>query len=107
MNLGILQKDVARLIGVTALTVKNWELGQTEPEIRYGPAIIDFLGYLPISAKRNLPERLAAYRWIHGYSQEKAAAYLGVDETTWRKWEAGLSRPSSASMALLLETVEH
>lgn len=47
MDLGLRQRDVAAKIGVHALTVTNWEKGHTAPEIRFLPAILDFLGYNP------------------------------------------------------------
>ena len=47
LDLGLLQKDVANKIGVNKATITNWELNHTFPEIRYIPAIIEFLGYWP------------------------------------------------------------
>jgi hypothetical protein len=32
-------------IGVTANTLCNWETGRNEPEVRFFPALIQFLGY--------------------------------------------------------------
>ena len=106
LDLGLLQKDVADRIGVNPLTIKNWEVGHTEPEIPYGPAIIDFLGYAPIIPATSLPQRLRDYRWVHGCSQERAANHLGVDESTWRNWEAGPSRPSPPSQCRIRELIE-
>ncbi len=45
LDLGLLQKEVAEIIGVTALTVVNWELGHTEPAGRHRPGLSRFLGH--------------------------------------------------------------
>ncbi len=58
------------------------------------PSIISFLDYLPFPLGETFPEKLKTFRMIEGLSQEEAARRLGVDPTTVRKWEAGLSRPS-------------
>jgi transcriptional regulator with XRE-family HTH domain len=41
------QKDVAREIGCSAASLLNWEKGRAEPELRFLPAILRFLGYDP------------------------------------------------------------
>jgi DNA-binding XRE family transcriptional regulator len=46
LELGLHQKDVAKIIGVTTSSVWNWEHG-LEPELRYQPQIITFLGVNP------------------------------------------------------------
>ncbi len=48
----MLQKDVAEQLGVDKTSVFNWEANTATPEIRYMPAIIDFLGYNPLPAAR-------------------------------------------------------
>jgi DNA-binding XRE family transcriptional regulator len=45
LALKMLQKDVAEQLGVDKTSVFNWEANASNPEIRYMPAIIDFLGY--------------------------------------------------------------
>lgn len=45
--MGLLQRDVARQIGVNKDTIYNWETNRTGPEVRLIPRIIDFLGYAP------------------------------------------------------------
>jgi len=46
MDLGLLQREVAEIIGVVEPTIWNWEHG-VEPELQYNPKIIKFLGYAP------------------------------------------------------------
>lgn len=58
MDLGLLQREVAEIIGVTESSVWNWEHG-TEPEQQYNPKIIKFLGYIPFGCPDNIVGRLA------------------------------------------------
>jgi transcriptional regulator with XRE-family HTH domain len=44
IDLGLLQREVAELIGVTTLTITNWELGRTKPGARSLPGLLRFLG---------------------------------------------------------------
>lgn len=106
------QRKVAELIGVSRDTVANWESGWvTDPEIRFGPAIISFLGYVPLEALSTLPERVHVYRLICGFSQRKAAREIGVDPTTWMHWELGnviprIRRPRLALASHVLPIVD-
>jgi len=36
MDLGLLQREVAEIIGVTESSIRNWEHG-VEPELQYNP----------------------------------------------------------------------
>ncbi|MHB9037748.1 MAG: helix-turn-helix domain-containing protein [Armatimonadota bacterium] len=47
LDLGLLQKDVAKILGVTEASVFYWETHRASPRGRYIPRIIEFLGYLP------------------------------------------------------------
>lgn len=104
MDLGLRQREVAHLIGVTALTIKNWELGHTEPEICYGPSIIEYLGYVPMYRPVTVPDQLLVYRFINGYSQRKAAKHIYVDPTTWYFWENRISELTLQLPRMRVET---
>ena len=84
---GFTQAEAAHLLGVSAATVLSWETEKVEPEIRYMPAIIQFLGYDPFPAPTTLSERMLAKRRQMGWSIKEAAAHLGVNEGTWAEWE--------------------
>ena len=47
MDLGLIQREVARQIGADPWTIANWEKGKTEPVARFIPHILAFLGYDP------------------------------------------------------------
>ena len=93
LDLGSLQKEVAKRIGVTTDTITNWERGCTKPEIQYLPKIIDFLDYVPFTMGESFPEKLKAYRMLKGLTGRQLARALGVDPTTVMKWEGGRSKP--------------
>ena len=101
MDLQLLQKQVAEQIGVHEMTITGWESNATVPEVRYMPAIIQFLGYNPIPPGSSLPERLATSRKALGLSQRKMAVKLGVDPATLMGWEAGRHQPTEKSIALI------
>lgn len=93
LDRSLLQKQVARQLGVNALTVTNWELGHTPPDLPFIPKIIEFLGYTPWDGKPRTPaERLKAYRWVRGLTQEEMARRLRVDPSTLARWERGKGR---------------
>ena len=101
MDLKLLQKQVAEQIGVHEMTITGWEGNATMPEVRYMPAIIQFLGYNPLLAASSLSERLVTARRALGLSQRKMAAKLGVDPSTLMGWEAGRHQPTGKSLDLI------
>lgn len=51
-DLGLRQRDVARLLGVDEMTVNNWERGRTTPAPRLREGIIAFLNWAPLKPVR-------------------------------------------------------
>lgn len=82
IDLGLLQKEVAVRIGVDTATVTNWELGTTEPEERFIPALIRFLGYNPLPAAKSPGEQVRRARLAKGFSIRALADVAGVDEAS-------------------------
>jgi transcriptional regulator with XRE-family HTH domain len=101
LDLKLLQKQVADEIGVHEMTITSWEGNATIPEVRYMPAIIQFLGYNSLPAAKSLPERLVIARRALGLSQRKMAVRLGVDPATLMGWEAGRHQPTEKSLDLI------
>ncbi len=91
--MGLLQKQVAKQLGVDVTTVTNWELNRTSPARWFVPGIIRFLGHAPSSTEGSLPARLKTHRRMQGLSQKRFAAILGVDPSTLARWETGKSQP--------------
>jgi len=89
LGLKMLQREVAEQLGVDKTSVFNWEGNRSSPDIRYMPAIIDFLGYDPLPQAHTLAEQLVRQRSSLGLSQKESAGRLGVDPSTLAKWERG------------------
>ena len=89
LEMGLIQKEVAELLGVNPWTVLNWENGRTTPPIASIPAIFRFLGYDPFPEPKTHPEHLLAKRRAMGWSIQQAAELIGVDPGSWSKWERG------------------
>ena len=92
----LLQKDVAARIGVRQATVFSWESNRGFVQIRYIPAIIEFLGYNPLPPATNCAERLVRHRTTLGLTQGEAARRIGVDQSTLARWERGEREPAGA-----------
>ncbi len=88
MDLSILQKDVADQFGISLCTISNWENNEGEPQVNYFPAIIAFLGFLPLSIDTStLGGRIKLHRYQQGLNHEDMGKLLGVDGTTVGGWE--------------------
>jgi transcriptional regulator with XRE-family HTH domain len=93
LDLGLFQKDVALAIGVDTCTITNWEKGRTEPELRFIPRIVTFLGYEPDSTTPvTLGERIRRYRYLKGVSQRILATQIGIDPATLSRLERNRGR---------------
>jgi DNA-binding transcriptional regulator YiaG len=84
---------------VDKTSVINWEANASKPEIRYMPAIINFLGYDPLPQANTLAEQLVRQRTRLGLSQKESAERLGVDPSTLAKWERGEREPAGGFLA--------
>lgn len=93
MDLGLRQGDVAKTLGADAASVANWELGHTQPALRFLPAIIQFLGHDPRPEPLTLGGRLRHAREALGWSREILAKEVGVDPSTIAAWELEGRRP--------------
>jgi transcriptional regulator with XRE-family HTH domain len=89
LSLGLTQKSVANMIGVSGESYLHWEKDQLPPRVSMYPAIFAFLGGDPLPPPATLAERLRRFRRAHGLSVDKAARLLGCDEATWAGWERG------------------
>ena len=96
LGLKMLQREVAEQIGVCEPSVFNWEANTSQPDFRYMPAIIRFLGYNPLPPAKSMGGRLVRQRTSLGLSQKECAERLGVDSSTLAKWERGEREPAGA-----------
>ncbi|MCB9044674.1 MAG: transcriptional regulator [Chitinophagales bacterium] len=104
--LGLFQKDVAEIIGVSEDSVTYWENKRSEPQIRHYPKIIEFLGYNPHSTSAaSLGCRVYQYRIKNGLSIKTLAAKLKINERTLASWEHGNNLPQSSKLDDLLKLI--
>lgn len=87
LDLGLGQKEVSRIIGVTRAVISAWEMNPVEPAVKFIPKIIKFLGYVPFERGRTLGVRIRDYRKTLGLSHNNFAKKLGVAPCTIMNWE--------------------
>ena len=92
-------------LGTDETTLFRWERGMVQPQIRYFPHILKFLGYDPFPASVTLSDELHAARRRLGLTQTAFAERLGVDPVTLRKWEQGRARPNRRSLKIIKSSV--
>ena len=101
LDSGLTQLQVARLLGVTECCVTNWELNRTEPEIRYLPRIIDFVGYCPYVPTVSAIETWKQVRRALGLSLKDLAKTLALDPSNLQRLESGLGTPTRKTQEAL------
>jgi transcriptional regulator with XRE-family HTH domain len=110
LGLNMHQKDVARQIGIDKTSIFNWEANTSQPDLRFMPAVIRFLGYNPLPPANTIGEELVRHRTTLGIIQKDAARQIGVDPGTLARWERGERAPTGAllraAMAFLAASVE-
>ena len=84
LDLGLLQKEIAKEIGVNKSTITNWELNHNYPELRFIPAIIEFLGYWPLITQLTI---LASRSLLHaldkGLVRRSLPVVWGSTQVRW------------------------
>lgn len=93
LDLGLIQRDLAERVGVSEDSIWNWENRGLKPELRYMPAILDFLGYDPRPEPATLAERIVRFREGKGWARPRLAVELCIDPSTLARWERGEKSP--------------
>jgi transcriptional regulator with XRE-family HTH domain len=94
LDLKLLQKQVALILGVEEATIWNWENNHSSPNLHYIPRIIKFLGYVPFDNQaKTLGEEIGHYRRLLGITQKELAKPLGIDPGTLARWERSKGKP--------------
>ena len=101
LDLGLLQREVAKQIGVNPVTILNWEKNHRNPPTRSYPAIMKFLGYCPVQYPKTVGERIRQHRIQRGFTILELANILGVDPSTVGNWERGIKSPYRQSEKFL------
>ncbi|ANA41574.1 transcriptional regulator [Geobacter anodireducens] len=105
MDLSLLQREVAEIIGVTESSIWNWEHG-VEPELQYNPKIINFLGYVPFDCTDDTLGRLAWYKRVQGMSLERLGEAMGRDPEQLSDWLSGRHKPFRKSLDKIEQFLE-
>jgi DNA-binding XRE family transcriptional regulator len=93
MDLKLFQRDVAGIIGVTECTINNWENGEINPETKYIPKIIDFLGYTPFECPGDILGRLSYFKRIKGLTFRRLGELMGRDHEQLANWLSFQKKP--------------
>jgi transcriptional regulator with XRE-family HTH domain len=99
LDLKLLQRQVALVLGVDEATIWNWENNRSSPKLRCIPTIIKFLGYVPLNTRaKTFGEKIVNYRCLSGITQKEMANRLGVDPSTLGRWERDKSKPFTINL---------
>ena len=102
LDLGLLQRQLAKQLGVNETTVHNWETSVTQPETRLIPKVIEFLGYNFLSPATTLGERIVRCRKSLGLSRKQLAKHLGIDSGTLWRWETERRGPKGKCWEIVM-----
>ncbi len=109
LELNLLQKDVARIIGVSEDTVTLWENELATPQVKHYPKVIEFLSYYPFQKDlTTLGGKINYYRFVKGLSHKELGKLFNVNGSTLSSWEKHEHKPSKKSIDILnflLQTV--
>ena len=94
---GLLQREVAELIGVRRGTINKWECNRGEPPAVNVPRILEFLSYDPFPEPQTIEDGMSVCRRRKGLSARAAARQIGVGEATWAAWERRALSPRRAT----------
>jgi transcriptional regulator with XRE-family HTH domain len=89
LDLGLFQKDVAKIIGYCLQSIVNWENGWRSPHINHLGKVVQFLAYDPFTEGTTLAERLVSNLKARGMRQKDFALHLGIDPSTLASYEQG------------------
>ena len=89
------QKELAEILGVSVWNLVNWQKRHTSIRVGFVAPIVEFLGYCPLlETPKHFGDKLRLARYYRGLSQEQAAREIGVDPSTWCRWERGYTNES-------------
>jgi transcriptional regulator with XRE-family HTH domain len=100
-QLGLLQREAAERMGVSAETISDWEMDKTEPVASQFRPVVAFLGYDPMPGPSTLAERLQAKRRALGVTFSQVARYFGWDAGTLTRYLNGTWRIPAIRAATL------
>lgn len=118
---GLKQSEVASDLNVAQNTLSTWEIGRYEPDNETLKQLSDYFGvtvdyllgrpdtpipYSPCCKDAIYMKRLIELRQKRGLTQREVAQFLGVDRTTYVKYERGDSEPNFDTILRLADFFE-
>jgi DNA-binding XRE family transcriptional regulator len=98
LDLGMLQREAARAIGVSPATYRRWEAGRSAPALCHEPRLIAFLGEDPRPAPTTVAGQLQLLRGRKGLSLRAfAAKNYDLHEDTIRRRLKGTAENGQTS----------
>ncbi len=106
---GLLQKDLAEQLGVSADTVRNWELGHSKPSPQNLQKLAEMVK-LPqrflLVSEAEFPHRFLLVRRRLALSQAEIASHLRVTRDTISNWERGRNEPRGETRERVDQLIE-
>ncbi|WP_462231513.1 helix-turn-helix domain-containing protein [Mucilaginibacter sp.] len=103
----LMQRDAAKIIGVSEDSVTYWENNRAQPQIRHYRAIIAFLGYYPFDHEtESFAGRLRQLRYSLGYTYKQLGAAINVNGSTVRGWEHSINIPTMPHRLRMMALIE-
>lgn len=105
LDLGLLQREVAKRIRCDEATITNWELNRVQPALQFLPRIVKFLGCDPFSRSEagTLAEEIKMHRQKLGLSRKRLAKLLGTDPSNLAGWEREKHVPMTRKSRQLID----
>ena len=94
LDLGLEQKELAKILGVCLASISHWENGHGEPQLNLQGKVIEFLGYNPFGSDNSISGKIKLYRVLNRYTQDQLARKLRIDNNIVRDWEKGAKTPT-------------
>jgi DNA-binding XRE family transcriptional regulator len=101
LELSLLQRELAQVIGVSEDSITYWEMDRVEPSVLYYPKIMEFLGLDPFPHAESIAGAIIRYRYLHGLTIKQMAKKVKVAPTTVRDWEKGNTAPQGKNLERL------
>ncbi len=98
---GLSQAKLARTLGVTWSTVRDWETGRTRPALRLKPRVLAFLAREEDRPEGSIWEQVRWKRERLGLSQAGLQRMLGIHASTLYRGERGANRTTPRVLRVL------
>jgi len=105
---GLFQREVAELLSVHHTSVEHWEVNHSQPQLKFYPRIIKFIGFTPDFCKEipQLKSEIFLKRIELGLSQKMMAKKIGIDVSTLVEIERN-GRQMTKRTAHLIHKINH